>query len=166
METSTTDVNQTKDSLNDFDSIIKNSELARCMQELLGTYLALERYFMEESVHKAIGMDSLDQDQQTSSMVDDAFFIVKKCIKRSITSGSIDGVCAVINMACGLLEGEFASHLKNRLKQGYPIGYLDITQAYNALQTSFQHGRIQTSDNELSRLMFLVKKKNFFNFSF
>lgn len=51
------------------------------MQELLGAYLALERYFLEESVNKAIGMDVLDQEQQTSSMVDDVFFIVKKCVR-------------------------------------------------------------------------------------
>ncbi|XP_014217199.2 conserved oligomeric Golgi complex subunit 4 [Copidosoma floridanum] len=160
LEISTTDVQQREDSLNDFNSMMKNAELARCMQELLGVYLALERYFMEESVHKAIGMDSLDQDQQTSSMVDDAFFIVKKCIKRSISTGSIDGMCAVINMACGLLEGEFANQLKSRLRQGYPVGYLDLAQAYNALQTSIQHGRIQTSDTELARLMFLAYLNN------
>ena len=133
------------------------------MQELLGTYLALERYFMEESVNKAVGMDALDQDQQTSSMVDDTFFIVKKCIRRATSSWSIDGVCAVINMACGLLEGNFAIHLKNRLRQGYPAGYLDLAQAYNALQTSIQQGRIQTSDTEHARLMFLVSNYKFKN---
>jgi hypothetical protein len=127
------------------------------MQELLGAYLAIERYFMEESVNKAIGMDALEQDQQTSSMVDDAFFIVKKCIRRAISSGSIDGVCAIINMAYGFLESEFANQLRSRLKQGYPAGYLDLAQAYNALQTSIQHGRIQTSDTELTKLMFLVR---------
>jgi len=51
------------------------------MQELLGAYLALERYFLEESVNKALGMDALDPDQQTSSMIDDVFFIVQKCIR-------------------------------------------------------------------------------------
>lgn len=61
--------------------MVKNSELAHGMQELLGAYLALERYFLEESVNKAVGMDTLDQDQQTSSMVDDVFYIVKKCVR-------------------------------------------------------------------------------------
>lgn len=76
--------------------------------------------------------------------------------RRAISSWSIDGVCAVVNMACGNLEGEFTSRLRNRLRQGYPAGYLDLAQAYNALQTSFQHGRLQTSDTEQGRLMFLV----------
>lgn len=73
-----------------------------------------------------------------------------------IGSWSIDGVCAVLNMACGILEGEFASRLKSRLRQGYPAGYMDLAQAYSAIQTSFQQGRLQTSDTELSRLTFLV----------
>ncbi|XP_058806623.1 conserved oligomeric Golgi complex subunit 4 [Phymastichus coffea] len=160
LETSTTDAKQRKDLMNDFELIIKNSELAHGMQELLGAYLALERYFMEESINKAVGMDALDQDQQTSSMVDDVFFIVKKCIRRSISSASVDGTCAVINMACGLLEGEFSGQLRNKLRQGYPAGYLDLTQAYNALQTSIQQGRIHTSDTELARLMFLAYLNN------
>ncbi|XP_051154343.1 conserved oligomeric Golgi complex subunit 4 isoform X1 [Leptopilina boulardi] len=160
LEISTTDTTQRKASINDFETFVNNSELARSMQELLGAYLALERYFLEESVNKAIGMDVLDQEQQTSSMVDDVFFIVKKCVRRAISSWSIDGVCAVVNMACGNLEGEFTSRLRNRLRQGYPAGYLDLAQAYNALQTSFQHGRLQTSDTEQGRLMFLAYLNN------
>lgn len=170
---------QRREQLNEFESYIGKSELARGMQELLGAYLALERYFLEESVNKAVGMDTLDQDQQTSSMLDDVFFIVRKCVRyiirfmihrtvlalqyqflcyrRAISSWSVDGVCAVVNMACGILEGEFASRLRGRLRQGYPAGYLDLAQAYNALQTSIQHGRLQASDTELARLMFLVR---------
>lgn len=78
-----------------------------------------------------------------------------------MSSWSIDGVCAVVNMACGILEGEFANRLRNRLRQGYPAGYLDLTQAYNALlPTSIQHGRLQTSDTELARLTFLAYLNN------
>lgn len=67
--------------LNEFETTIYNSELAHGMQELLGAYLALERYFLEENVNKAMGMDKLEPDQQTSSMVDDVFFIIKKCVR-------------------------------------------------------------------------------------
>ncbi|XP_078036052.1 conserved oligomeric Golgi complex subunit 4 isoform X2 [Augochlora pura] len=160
IEISAQDDAQYKDLTNEFENIISNSDLARGMQDLLGSYLALERYFLEESVNKALGMDTLDQDQQTSSMVDDVFFIVQKCVRRSMASWSIDGVCAVVNMACGILEGEFANGLRSRLRQGYPAGYLDLAQAYSALQTSIQHGRLQTSDTELARLMFLAYLNN------
>ncbi|XP_035731980.1 conserved oligomeric Golgi complex subunit 4-like [Vespa mandarinia] len=160
IEISTTNTTQCTDLLNEFERNICNSELAHNMQELIGAYLALERYFLEESVNKAVGMDTLEQDQQISSMVDDVFFIVQKCVRRSISSWSIDGVCAVINIACDILEGEFANRLRNRLRQGYLAGYLDLTQAYSALQTSIQHGRLQTSDTELARLMFLAYLNN------
>jgi len=65
--------------LNDVETAMNNSELAHGMQELLSAYLAIEGYFLEDSVNKALGMDTLDPDQQTSSMVDDVFFI-QKCI--------------------------------------------------------------------------------------
>lgn len=81
IEISTTDETQRTDLLNEFETTVNNSELAHGMQELLGTYLALERYFLEESANKALGMDTLDPDQQTSSMVDDVFFIVQKCVR-------------------------------------------------------------------------------------
>ncbi|XP_024946746.1 conserved oligomeric Golgi complex subunit 4 isoform X2 [Cephus cinctus] len=160
LEISTTDEAQRKTLLSEFETFATNSELARGMQELLSAYLSLERYFLEESVNKAVGMDTLDQAQQTSSMLDDVFFIVQKCIRRVISSWSIDGICAVVNMACGILEGEFATRLRNRLRQGYPAGYLDLAQAYNALQSSIQQGRLQTSDTELARLMFLAYLNN------
>ncbi|XP_043275819.1 conserved oligomeric Golgi complex subunit 4 [Venturia canescens] len=160
LEISTPDESQCESQFKEFETLIKNSELSRGMQELLGAYLALERYFLEESVNKAVGMDTLDQEQQTSSMVDDVFYIVKKCIRRSISSWSVDGVCAVVNMACGILEGEFSNRLRGRLRQGYPAGYLDLAQAYSALQTSIQQGRLQASDNELARLTFLAYLNN------
>ncbi|KAL0116601.1 hypothetical protein PUN28_009914 [Cardiocondyla obscurior] len=160
IEISTTDEAQRSELLDGFETTINNSEMSHGMQELLGAYLALERYFLEESVNKALGMDALEPDQQTSSMIDDVFFIVRKCIRRAMKSWSADGVCAVINMACGILEGDFANRLRNRLRQGYPAGYLDLAQAYSALQTSIQHGRLQTSDTECARLMFLTYLNN------
>ncbi|XP_031331504.1 conserved oligomeric Golgi complex subunit 4-like [Photinus pyralis] len=115
---------------------------------------------MEESVSKAVGIDSTETAQQTSSMVDDTFFIIRKCIRRAISSGSLDGICAVINIACAVLENDFCGILRGRLKQGYPSGYLDLTQAYNVLQTSIQHGRLQPSDTEQIRTAFLIALNN------
>jgi len=78
------------------------------------------------------------------------------CFSRAGTSSSLDGVCAVINNACALLETDFCGVLKHQLQQGYPSGYLDLTQAYNVLHTSIQQGRLQASDSEQARLTFLV----------
>lgn len=56
-----------------------------------------------------------------TSVTDDVFFIVKKCIKRSLVSQSVDGVCAVINNACGILESDLAELLIGKLRQGQII---------------------------------------------
>lgn len=58
-----------------------NSNLAKQMQTLIGDYLLLERYYVEQSIKKALTMDTFDKDALVSSMVDDMFFIVKKSIR-------------------------------------------------------------------------------------
>lgn len=55
--------------------------LILCMQELLASYLQLEAFYMEASVLKAVSMNTLEENSQTTSMVDDVFFIVNKSIR-------------------------------------------------------------------------------------
>lgn len=74
--------------------------------------------------------------------------------RRSLASSSIDGVCAVINHACSVLEQKFIELLKGRLRLGYPSGAL--SQAYNLVQSSLQQGKLQSSDVERARQQFLV----------
>ncbi|KAK3927117.1 Conserved oligomeric Golgi complex subunit 4 [Frankliniella fusca] len=145
------------------ETMLRGSGLCHSMQALLGNYLQLEHYFMAESVRKAVALDQLEENlqiQQTSSMVDDVFFIVRKCMRRAISSSSLDGVCAVLNNACSLLEADYCSVLRAQLRHGYMSGYLDLTQAYNALQSSLQQGRLQASDSEKARLTFLAYLNN------
>lgn len=52
-------------------------------------------------------MDTAEVGQLSSSMVDDVFYIVKKCISRALTSSSSDCVCAMINHATSVLETDF-----------------------------------------------------------
>ena len=84
-----------------------DSELSRLMQELIGNYIMMEEFFMREMVLKAVNMDIVEEGLPTSSMVDDAFFIVKKCVRRALSSSSVDGVCAMLNHACGIMEQDF-----------------------------------------------------------
>lgn len=69
--------------------MLNKSETNRQMQELLSIYLLLERYFMEESVIKAIALDNHEPGQLTSSMVDDVFFIVRKSIRWVVVYSSL-----------------------------------------------------------------------------
>lgn len=161
IERSTLPTDAKKDLLNQMEEILKSCELTHQMQELLGKYLLFERYFMEESVIKAIALDYHESGQLNSSIVDDVFFIIRKCIRRSINTQSMNGIYAAINNGATCLEQEFLKALKSPLKLGYPSGYIDLAQAYNAFQSSIQQGKIQTSsDTEMARTKFIYSLNN------
>lgn len=143
-----------------FETTFNRSVTCRRMQELICDYLVLEKYYMEENTKLAIASDQLEEDddsQMTTSLIDDAFFIVRKCIRRANLSGSLDAVCAVINNACAILETDVCNAMRRKLKQGYASGYLDLTQAYNVVM----QGRLQQqSDYEQTRSLFLGHLNN------
>lgn len=70
-----------KSKLNEAEMFINNCNLRCTVQELICQYSILENYFMTENIYKAIQMDTGLKDSLTSSVVDDVFFIIKKCIK-------------------------------------------------------------------------------------
>ncbi|KAI0235623.1 Conserved oligomeric Golgi complex subunit 4 [Lamellibrachia satsuma] len=148
-------------SVDEVDKLITTCELSRQMQELIGNYIMMEEYFMHEMITKAVSLDITDESSLTSSMVDDAFFIVKKCVRRALSSSSIDGVCAMLNHACSILEQDFQEVFYARLRQGMPSGF-DLSQAYNLVQSSLQFGKLQSSDDEAQKqkMTFLTTLNN------
>lgn len=86
------------------EKIIAECDLMRTAQEILGYYLALERYFLEESVNKALKLATPQVGVTTSSLVDDVFFIARKVIRRAVSAGSVDGACCVLNEVSAQLE--------------------------------------------------------------
>jgi len=141
--------------------LMTRNGISHSMQGLLGEYIMLEAYFLTESVSKAVAMDTvLDSTALTSSIVDDVFFLVKKSIRRSLSSCYVDSICAVINNACTLLEEDYSLVFQQQLKQGFPSGYLDLAQAYNVIQSSLQQGRLQSSDTEKAKTTFLTALNN------
>ena len=46
----------------------------------------------------------------------------------------------------------------NTMKIGFPSGYLDLTQAYNVMM----QGRLQTTDSEQSKALFIVSKISYY----
>lgn len=62
---------------------------------------------------QAVTMDTYEKGQLNSSMVDDCFYIVKKCISRALSSSSIDCLCAMINHANSVLESDFRCSLSS-----------------------------------------------------
>jgi hypothetical protein len=60
--------------LKEIERFINRSGLSRILHEFINQYITIEDYFMRESVYKAILIDS-------PNMVDDVFFILRKCLK-------------------------------------------------------------------------------------
>ncbi|XP_052746561.1 conserved oligomeric Golgi complex subunit 4 isoform X2 [Bicyclus anynana] len=83
------------------ENLILGCDATRTAQDVLSHYLTLERYYLEESVNKALKLSAA---AGSCSLVDDVFFIARKVIRRSISTGSVDGACAVLNEAGAALE--------------------------------------------------------------
>uniref|UniRef100_A0A3Q2XSI7 Conserved oligomeric Golgi complex subunit 4 n=1 Tax=Hippocampus comes TaxID=109280 RepID=A0A3Q2XSI7_HIPCM len=151
------------------EKLLKHCVLSRNMQELIGYYIPMEEYYMRESVNKAVTMDTYEKGQLTSSMVDDCFYIVKKCISRALSSSSIDCLCAMINHANSVLESDFREVLYNKLRQGFPATTLQdiqrgVSSAVSLMQSSLQQGKFNTEFNiesaENAKAAFLVTLNN------
>ena len=103
--------------------------LSQYVQEILSQYILFEEFYMTQNIrkaseqHKDTGINDINDDK----LLDDVFFIVKQCVSRAAGCGNLDGICAVANNACSILETEFASLLQSQLKMGFPSGYLDMT---------------------------------------
>lgn len=149
--------------LSELDRLLSHSGLCHSMQDLLAEYILFEDYFMSQNIKKAMEHESTkdldlhgDEVASSSMMLDDVFFILKKCIQRAISGHNVDGVCAVVNNACGILEQDFLALLQGQIKMGFPTGYLDLTHAYNVLHSSYQQGKLQGGDTEKQKHIFLV----------
>uniref|UniRef100_A0A3Q3N3E6 Conserved oligomeric Golgi complex subunit 4 n=1 Tax=Mastacembelus armatus TaxID=205130 RepID=A0A3Q3N3E6_9TELE len=150
------------------EKLLKHCLLSTMMQELIGYYIPMEEYYMRESVNKAVAMDTYEKGQLTSSMVDDCFYIVKKCISRALSSSSIDCLCAMINHANSVLDSDFREVLYNKLRQGFPATTLQdiqrgVSSAVSLMQSSLQQGKFNTlgiESTENAKAAFLVTLNN------
>ena len=143
--------------MEEVDRMLAMSDLAKFSQESLGDYIALEQYFMSENVKLAISLDSSEQDQLTTSMLDDVFFIVKKCVGRAVSSQNVDCICAVLNNACTLLESDFLKIFQETVKAGLPNTYLD--QAYSVLHSA-TGAKLAVADTDKQKQQFLSYMNN------
>ncbi|KAF9558375.1 Golgi transport complex subunit 4 [Mortierella alpina] len=94
--------------------LLRASGLSRKVEEIIDHYLALEEFFLRRSVDKAMKIDEYDFGSQTSSCVDDVFYILKKTILRAVYTSNVDCLAAMINFIKNTLEMDYISvFLKN-----------------------------------------------------
>ncbi|KAL5108072.1 Conserved oligomeric Golgi complex subunit 4 [Taenia crassiceps] len=117
--------------------------LSKISQEIVDAYLPLEQLFLRELVNKAIMMDELDESTRIFRLVDDVFFIVKKCLSRAISSGCVDAVCAMFNHTSAVLCDQLIEDtLTPRTKSCTSSGW--IKQAYQLVHKRAGSGSIAT----------------------
>lgn len=76
-----------------------HQNMEELQQETLGHYILLESHFIKQSIQKATSLEKRNEKSLTSSLVDDACYLVQKSVNRAINSKSVDTACALINNA-------------------------------------------------------------------
>ncbi|KAG6500419.1 conserved oligomeric Golgi complex subunit 4-like [Zingiber officinale] len=95
----------------------RSGSFNRMLKELIGSYVILEEFFMVVNVRKAIEIDEPVADSLTTSMVDDAFYVLQSCCRRSISTLNISSVFAVLRVAMELLIKDYQEILQQKMRE-------------------------------------------------
>ena len=135
--------------LRELDNWIGNTKLAHQLQEIMGVYVLMEKYYMRESIQKAIEMDNTPENALASSMIDDTFYVLKKSRDRAVMSGNLNCVCAVINQITALLESDFIEALRTDLRTFPGGGLLDnLSSGISAFGAMASSGKIVSAEDQ------------------
>ncbi|KAG1668624.1 hypothetical protein FOA52_001493 [Chlamydomonas sp. UWO 241] len=88
------------------------------LKELLAAYQALEEFYMDETVAMSLRIDEVSPGQLTSSLVDDVFFILRKCGMRALASGSPSAAAPLLAELDNLIGNVLRDALSARLAPG------------------------------------------------
>ena len=76
---------------------LPSSPLNCCVRELNAYYTSLEDAYMARTIAMAVEMDECVEGSMTSSLVEDAFFLLQKCSRRGMATGNVQCVCSVLS---------------------------------------------------------------------
>jgi hypothetical protein len=62
---------------------------------------------MMVSMQRAMRMDTVDEATRGSKAVDYVFFVVQRCVLRSLSTFNVDVVCTLINITCARMNGQY-----------------------------------------------------------
>ncbi|CAK9016680.1 unnamed protein product [Durusdinium trenchii] len=103
------------------DGLPADTKLLHRVQELVSAYVLVEQNFLLMSVEKAVTetdcLDPHDPDVLTTTMIDEAFFIMQESMMRAVTTCEINAVCAVVNNVNAAVGGELRQALASNLAE-------------------------------------------------
>ncbi|XP_071706957.1 conserved oligomeric Golgi complex subunit 4-like [Rutidosis leptorrhynchoides] len=129
----------------------RSGNFSKVVQDITSYYVILEGFFMVENVRKAIKIDEHVQDSLTTSMVDDVFYVLQSCCRRSISTSNINSVIAALSGAVSLLGGEYNDALQQKMREinvegklflggvGMQMTGIDIAIALNNMDVSSEY---------------------------
>ncbi|KAK2194784.1 Conserved oligomeric Golgi complex [Babesia duncani] len=110
------------------DGLEKLGETTRIVQSILGIYVRLEHVSATGAVVQAIKvadsiylvMDDING-HQTSTMVEDVFYVLQKVQYRAISTGDIQAACATFNQVAGIIGNDLKEALFRSLMESQSI---------------------------------------------
>ncbi|KAJ3107942.1 Golgi transport complex subunit 4 [Physocladia obscura] len=135
------------------------SRLTRRVKELLSTFAVLQNFFLKKSIEKALKLDEHEPGSQTSSSVEDVFYIVKTSMSRTLSTVDSLTICTVLESVGRILETEYVSGIQKRVSGN--IGTLETKEgkvgvliALNNLDVSCDYitKLVKEIDNDVGRL--------------
>lgn len=79
-----------------------------------------------------------------TSMVDDTFFICRKCSTRVMTTRNIHCICSILSLMNSLLTDHFVLSLKNKMIEEGPNKFI------NTIFTTHENNEMSTTLNQLN----------------
>lgn len=98
---------------------VRGGSMSSSLREVMSYYISLEEYYIEESVSKAIQIDEVVPGSLTSSMVDDAFYVLLASGKRALSTCRAPSAVAILNQVNTVVSTTYRSCLAQKL-QGTP----------------------------------------------
>ncbi|RKP08562.1 COG4 transport protein-domain-containing protein [Thamnocephalis sphaerospora] len=95
--------------------LLREGRIASAMESLLRGYAQMERYFARKSISKVLHMDEVDDNDKTSTSLEDVFFILKNCTQRALSIGSDTVGSAMVKLLARILEVDYLRILHQRL---------------------------------------------------
>ncbi|GFR44917.1 hypothetical protein Agub_g6002, partial [Astrephomene gubernaculifera] len=100
------------------EAAFRSGSLNVSLRELLGRYVALEEYYLDETAAMAVRIDEVLPGALTSSMVDDVFYILRKVGLRALAAGQFQAAAALLAELNNVLANSFRNALQSKLSAG------------------------------------------------
>lgn len=100
--------------------VLSDCELTKYSEDFAGYYNAMEAYFMRENARLAISIDESNvEGAETSTAVDDFFFVMQKCFQRAFAFADTkrDVLRLVLQQISMGLTSDLLTYLQRRLRQ-------------------------------------------------